>query len=112
MSSKPAPRLLTTDEVAAAAGVTYRQLDYWCRAGYLSPALASGRMRGHAGKARRWSSHEALVAACMGQLTRAGIAPGVAAPIARRVNGASRRLVGTLAEGIMIVLDVPVVPGG
>ena len=41
--------LLTSHEIAERAGITYRQLDYWCRAGLLDPTVAaagSGTRRG------------------------------------------------------------------
>ncbi len=105
-------RKLTSEEVAAAAGITYRQLDYWCRAGYLSPEMCDKPTRAHAGKARRWDSDEALAAICMGQLTAAGLLPGVAAPIARGARQDRARVIHQLAIGIMIILDVPQVPVG
>jgi DNA-binding transcriptional MerR regulator len=42
---------LTSAQMCRAAGVTYRQLDYWCREGLVRPAVeASGQ-----GSRRRWS---------------------------------------------------------
>lgn len=45
------PPLLSSRDVCRAAGVTYRQLDYWWRTGILTPARP-----GHgSGTAHRWS---------------------------------------------------------
>lgn len=35
-------RMLRSKEVCARAGCTYRQLDYWIRAGYLEPWMVIG----------------------------------------------------------------------
>lgn len=59
-------------------GVTYRQLDYWVRRGWLRlpPSLGSGVWR-------QWPEDEICVAKTMARLVNAGITPAVAARIAR-----------------------------
>jgi hypothetical protein len=56
---------------------TYRQLDHWCRVGYLridSPG---------SGYLRNWPATEQRVAELMGRLVDAGMRPGPAAELAR-----------------------------
>lgn len=64
-------------------GVTYRQLDYWTRKGYLLPTMTSGRGSGHR---RTWPDEEVWIARTMGRLVAAGIEPAVAASAARRAQ--------------------------
>jgi len=66
-------------ELAEHAGITYRQADYWSRAGWLRP-LNPGCGNGHQ---RDYSPTEAVVAARMGRLVRAGLEPAVAAAVVR-----------------------------
>jgi len=69
-----APPPLTT------LGVTYRQLDHWCRRGYLHPA------NGHPGSGNRrtWTDSELAVAHRMAQHVRNGMYPRAAAQLARQ----------------------------
>lgn len=73
---------MTTTEVARAAGVSYRQLDYWARTGALVPALvvASG-----SGSHRRYSTAQANVAAVLGRLSRLGATTSVMAEVAAQL---------------------------
>lgn len=64
--------MLTTTEVGRRAGLSYRQLDYWCRIGLLRP---KGEGRG-SGTSRRWTAREAAVVAVLAELVRAGRRPG------------------------------------
>jgi hypothetical protein len=59
-------------------GVTYRQLDFWVRQGYLRPEHGGG-----SGVARRWSDEELGVLERMARLVQGGVVPAVAARIAR-----------------------------
>jgi len=45
----------TSAEIVAAAGCTYRQLDYWARVGYVTPSIreAAGQ-----GSQRLWSADD------------------------------------------------------
>lgn len=59
----------STTQVEHLAGVTYRQLDYWCRMGALVPELAEAR---GSGTQRRYSSRDVALAAVCGMLTAHG----------------------------------------
>lgn len=64
-----------TPEVAAAAGVSYRQLDYWVRQRYVAPAkLATGSGTGHA-----WDPASIGRVIAMAALVRVGYQPAAAA---------------------------------
>jgi hypothetical protein len=73
------------------AGITYRQLDYWCRQGWLKPTLVlddgthapAGEFG--SGVPRRWPWSEITVALLMRRLIAAGFTPAAAAVTARRV---------------------------
>lgn len=60
-------------------GISYRQLDFWARQGYLRP-VRSSEGTGHW---RDWPEQEQAVARDMGLLTRAGLSAGLAHRIAR-----------------------------
>lgn len=66
-------------------GITYRQLDYWTRRGYLRPERRANS-RGHgpaSGVNRVWPADEVEIVRRMERLTRAGVVPAVAAVYAR-----------------------------
>lgn len=64
-------------------GITYRQLDYWVRQGYIKPKPgATGT-----GHTRDFSDHEIAVAARMARLIDRGFTPKAAARIARVTPG-------------------------
>jgi hypothetical protein len=68
-------------DVVDAAGITYRQLDYWTTRGWLRP-----RRHAHnpgAGNLRAYTDHEVRVAVLMGDLVRSGVTPPRAAKVAR-----------------------------
>ncbi len=58
--------------------ITYRQLQYWISQGWLRPEGSGG-----SGNAFIWSDEEVAVARTMGRLVDAGLAPSVAAKVAR-----------------------------
>lgn len=58
-------------------GVTYRQLDYWIRQGYLRVAAEGS------GSCRTWPAAEVRVARIMARLVAAGVRPAAAERIAR-----------------------------
>jgi hypothetical protein len=60
-------------------GLTYRQLDYWTRVGYLRAADPTPGT----GQAREWPEMEVVVAALMLRLLQAGLVLAVAARVAR-----------------------------
>jgi len=62
-----------------ALGITYRQLDFWSRAGHLVPDNPDPG----SGTPRTWPPQELEIARRMGKLTGAGIPPSLAAKFAR-----------------------------
>jgi hypothetical protein len=78
---------LTASELIAISGVTYRQVDFWCRAGYLKPSTKARPGTGHY---RKFAPSEALIAKYALKL----IAAGFTAPYALRY---ARTLVETRA---------------
>lgn len=50
-------------EVADAAGVSYRQLDYWCRLGLVRPSIAEAR---GSGSRRAFTSHDLAIVRVLG----------------------------------------------
>jgi hypothetical protein len=77
------PEWLTSADIIYEAGITYRRLDLWERAGYLRPARVWRGQRRGSGSPRSWPKDELEVARRMGRLTRAGIPAALAASIAR-----------------------------
>lgn len=68
-------------DVIASVGVTYRQLDFWTRRGWV---VASPRPPGAtSGTPRSWPEGELRVAAVMARLVAAGLAPHAAHRAAR-----------------------------
>lgn len=59
---------LTSDEVAAWAGVTFRQLDNWQRCGYVHGPAGRG-----SGRPRRWTPDETRRVRLFARLVRAGL---------------------------------------
>ena len=84
---------LGTTEVAAAADVSYRQLDYWARQGYLQP-LGEGH---GPGSQRSWPDSELQIAVLMRRLIDAGLTVARAAEVARALVEA--RAAGTISVG-------------
>lgn len=68
---------LTSEEVAAQAGVSYRQLDYWVRVGWLHPEGKKG-----SGRQRTWPEAEIDMALAMGALVKYGVDPALAFELA------------------------------
>lgn len=78
-------------------GITYRQLDFAVRAGYLFPDRTwKGRGRG-SGSPRTWPEEELAVARLMGRLSAIGLPLAKAAELAR--SGEARH---EIAPGIFI----------
>ena len=71
---------LTSRQVCDHAGVTYRQLDYWSRSGYLGD---EGEGRRGSGIPRRWTPRQAAVVAVLADLVNAGAPIGRLADLAR-----------------------------
>lgn len=91
------PEWLTSADIMHAAGITYRRLDLWERAGYLRAARTRRGQQRRPGLRRSWPQRELEVARRMGRLTRAGIPAPLAAAIAR--SGETRH---EIAPGIFI----------
>lgn len=62
--------LLLSEDLTAQAGITYRQLDYWCREGLLE--FEGGES---SGRDRFFEPREMEVAALLGRLSRLGLSP-------------------------------------
>lgn len=65
----------TSPELCQLAEITYRQLDYWTRHGYLNPSVqeADGP-----GSRRRYSAEDVARARILGRLSQLGIKPRLA----------------------------------
>lgn len=75
------PDRVTSHDLTA-TGLTYRQVDHWCRAAYLRPDQPDPG----SGRRRTFPPGELEVARVMAALTAAGVSPGAAARAARN-NG-------------------------
>lgn len=89
----------------ADTGVTYRQIDYWIRRGWLHPEHAGGS----GGEPRRWSTTERAVAKLMARLVAAGVTPERAATLARRAvrNSEDDTALIDLGPGLGLLIEVP-----
>lgn len=80
---------LTTAEAAA---VTYRVLDYWCRAGVVQPAAVTSVLHGRkratpgSGTRRRWTAEQLPVLACLGELSNLGANTPVLTAVAAQLQ--------------------------
>ena len=65
---------VTSAEVCAAAGITYRQLDYWVRRGWIQCSQVTSSLTGNSGSGceRRWSEQQAAKVMHMAGLVREG----------------------------------------
>lgn len=72
-------------------GITYRQLDYWCRQGYLSAGTPG------TGSWRSWSDADREVARLMAALTAGGVTASAAARIARTDPEAAEQVAALLS---------------
>jgi hypothetical protein len=72
-------RTAISSDAMLAVGITYRQLDHWCRTGYLRPDSASPG----SGFRRRFPPEEREIARLMVLLTAVGVEPAAAARAAR-----------------------------
>lgn len=83
-------------------GATYRQLDYWWRTGlFRKPEDPERPPNTGSGRPRAWTGREQQIAALMVRLIHTGIAPSLAARMARdSVDNGARRV--TTEDGITI----------
>jgi hypothetical protein len=86
---------LTSSELIAASGITWRQLDWWVRAGYLKPSTPA---RGF-GSVRRFPPSEAEIAAYALELITAGFTASAALGHARTLIETQAPV--TLADGLI-----------
>lgn len=59
----------SSSEVCRFTGVSYRQLDHWCRRGYIEPSIEECR---GSGSQRRWSELDLIVVSVLGRFSGAG----------------------------------------
>lgn len=93
--------LLTSMDIVCEAGITYRQMDYWERRGFLRAAPHPLGLSGY-GIRRIWPKSELDVAQTMGRLVKLGLPLERAHAIAR--SGQRRTQV---APGIWLELGPP-----
>lgn len=72
-------QLMGALELAARAGVTYKQIDTWTKRHYLRPEPSPGGT----GNKRTYKPGEVRITQIIATLTKAGVAPSVAAKAAR-----------------------------
>jgi MerR HTH family regulatory protein len=87
-------------------GPTARQLDYWVQQGWLHPETRSGRQG--SGHWWRWTEDECRVAEMMSRLVKVGLAPPVAAKVARAATKwePGGVAVVNIAKGVSVMVDV------
>ena len=98
-------------QAVEAAGVTYRQADYWCRQGYIQASWFSHGLDRHpldhggfgSGSNRWLTPFEARVLHTMGRLVRAGLSAQVAAQVARDI-GYGDRASYQIAPGVTLLV--------
>lgn len=90
---------LTSSGVTQDAGITYRQLDYWVRKGFLRPAVRWGDPAGK-GHGRIWPPQEVAIAGRMARLLAAGLPLTWSAEFAR-----DHWPSGELASGITVTVN-------
>lgn len=91
--------LYTASAFADAAGITYRQLDYWTHRGYLKPVEINGGNKSGTGNSRVFDKPEVLKARVLAALVNPLNASVVADELAR--NGCA-----LIGEGLMLTLDI------
>lgn len=96
---------ISSKELIARAGITYRQLDYWTRRGALVPLSESSP---GSGCPRAWDPHEVRVARLLNVVGPGGWADDVAR-VAGLVRAGARGKV-ELVPGVMLDLDVVCYP--
>lgn len=71
---------MNANDILKRTGVTYRQLDYWVRRGWVTPERPEQVSTGHH---RTFSAREFVVIDRMARLVLAGVVPDIAAKVAR-----------------------------
>lgn len=62
-------QVFSSPEVCRLAGITYRQLDYWCRTGVITPM----RVSDGSGMPRRWATKQVDIIRVLGRLSALGV---------------------------------------
>ena len=75
--TQPARHAITAPDAFRLAGITYRQLDYWARRGWVAPSIEAGT--GRPGR-RLYSPDDVLRLAALGHLGRSGADVGQLGP--------------------------------
>ena len=96
---------ISTDDVVARTGITFRRLDHWARLGYLQvPVTGQGK-----GKGREWPDKEIRAAVLIDRITKGGIATPKAAKIARLLvdtpSDKTKRSA-RIADGVWVTIDM------
>jgi len=77
MVTQPLLREISAVDAFHLAGITYRQLDYWARRGWVTPSIEAGT--GRPGR-RLYSPNDVLHLAALGHLGRSGADVGLLGP--------------------------------
>ena len=86
MTEQVTEQLLSAPEVCAHAGITYRQMDYWLRNGYIVRDRDEPAQPG-SGMPRHFSQGEAEQFVIIAKLVRCGIRTDVAAEAVKHYDG-------------------------
>ncbi|MEA2460660.1 MAG: hypothetical protein QOH90_837 [Actinomycetota bacterium] len=78
MTTSEATHVISGPEAADLAGITYRQLDYWARQGWLQPSVDRGRGRSNR---RLYSVDDVIRLAALAHLGRTKADVGALAPL-------------------------------
>lgn len=87
---------MNTMELIERAEITYRQLDYWVRSGYIKPMGEQFPGMGHA---REFSWVQVQIATQMARLIKVGFTPVAAARIASPDSRARDAAIAALTQG-------------
>lgn len=99
-------RRFTTTEVAEISGASYRQLDYWCRLGVLSPENNGAGSGG--GRIRLWTADEVAVVSVILELSALGATSEIWTIVAASLSVP----VQLWPESILVTADGRVYPDG
>lgn len=95
--------MTTSHDLTIVAGLTYRQVDYWTRAGYLTPI---GNPRPGHGYPREYADDQVSLAVQMSRLTKAGIPMPQARDVAWQLLAQGYADLGHLATPHFVLMPV------
>ena len=95
---------LSSTDVCRLAGITYRQLDHWCRSGVVTPAHVTND-GGGSGRHRRFAPDSIRPLATLGRVSRATGAGGFACDHLARIYAHHDDGLVELTEGVWIMWD-------